>query len=707
MKLLPRTKTAYRYLLSYAGIALLSCSLVGIVLFYMAVGEMRAAQRDTQEERLQIAADMLEGNLALMQETALRIQFLSYFKPSYLLQNGYHAYQMLDYLSRFQNTVPLCDEYFLMYQDTDLVYKVGDVKGSNRFSVYADHALGIVDADALYHQINAVDRYTVLPLEEAGATLLAFPVELSKWTTDRAVLCYVLRTNRLHQQIGAAIGELDGDLSVSIGEVPVTGVSVRSDDPVLSVFSKEDSVKLVLEPNIDSQYERLDNYRRFSYGFIAFVTGLMVLLAVLVAKRSYRPIREMANRYAPGVPRGDDLQQISAVMGELFEQNRVSAQQLEDKIDNLARQRQIIRRQLVQLILCGQFEHQTQHLLQDLDPYARERLFSVIVVQPQSADVSVFESLLPLVENLSDDNLIFHGNVLRNARSAAFFCLCSDAGDMDDVCDLVEAVCAEHGIQVRCGVGMICDSLSRVPVSLLDALSALQDPESNPAPEGGRSGDLWLKRLLTEVENANLEHALRLWSRLEEQILSYSYLTQICSFSEIVNDLMQLAKRHDLHIMEERIHMFAVLQDPESFNALIRSLIERICRELGNQSKERDATLCQAILTYIQDNVQDYQMSLANLSDIFSIPVKQVSRLVRESTGLSYKDYLKEVRVERACRLLTQENLSVSETCVQVGLTEVSYFIRLFKSVTGETPANYRQRQKPFLETSDQKRGIS
>ena len=44
------------------------------------------------------------------------------------------------------------------------------------------------------------------------------------------------------------------------------------------------------------------------------------------------------------------------------------------------------------------------------------------------------------------------------------------------------------------------------------------------------------------------------------------------------------------------------------------------------------------------------------------------------------------------------ENKTVTETCALVGLSEVSYFIRIFKRITGETPANYKRR---ILESRD------
>ena len=67
-----------------------------------------------------------------------------------------------------------------------------------------------------------------------------------------------------------------------------------------------------------------------------------------------------------------------------------------------------------------------------------------------------------------------------------------------------------------------------------------------------------------------------------------------------------------------------------------------------------------------------------------------VRTAVQKHTGRSYKDYLIELRMEYAKKLLAEEGLTVAETCQRVGYSNISYFIKAFKAQNGVTPANYK-----------------
>lgn len=71
-----------------------------------------------------------------------------------------------------------------------------------------------------------------------------------------------------------------------------------------------------------------------------------------------------------------------------------------------------------------------------------------------------------------------------------------------------------------------------------------------------------------------------------------------------------------------------------------------------------------------------------------------VRQAVLKRTGRLYRDYLIYLRIEYAKELLGQENISVADLCRKVGYGNVSHFIKLFREVTGVTPAKYRKKVK-------------
>lgn len=68
-----------------------------------------------------------------------------------------------------------------------------------------------------------------------------------------------------------------------------------------------------------------------------------------------------------------------------------------------------------------------------------------------------------------------------------------------------------------------------------------------------------------------------------------------------------------------------------------------------------------------------------------------LSHLFRDELGITFIEYLTRTRVERAKQLLADTNCSVGEVASAVGYDDAGYFSRVFKKLTGMTPAAYRK----------------
>lgn len=79
------------------------------------------------------------------------------------------------------------------------------------------------------------------------------------------------------------------------------------------------------------------------------------------------------------------------------------------------------------------------------------------------------------------------------------------------------------------------------------------------------------------------------------------------------------------------------------------------------------------------------------------IPERTLKRRFRSATGSTLIDYLQNLRVETAKRLLEESQTPVEEISVAAGYEDPSFFRRLFKRRTGLTPSQYRRMFQPFL----------
>lgn len=94
------------------------------------------------------------------------------------------------------------------------------------------------------------------------------------------------------------------------------------------------------------------------------------------------------------------------------------------------------------------------------------------------------------------------------------------------------------------------------------------------------------------------------------------------------------------------------------------------------------------IIRYIQENYNK-EITSDILSRIFGYHPGYISRLIKNSTGMSTRQYLINYRIDRAIDYLQQGELSVSQVCYQCGFYDLPHFSKCFKSKTGKSPSEY------------------
>jgi AraC-like DNA-binding protein len=74
-----------------------------------------------------------------------------------------------------------------------------------------------------------------------------------------------------------------------------------------------------------------------------------------------------------------------------------------------------------------------------------------------------------------------------------------------------------------------------------------------------------------------------------------------------------------------------------------------------------------------------------------SLSESQFRRVFLRTMRMLPVDYLRQLRMERACQLLRQTNMTVDAVAVEVGYAETAFFAHTFKKLIGSTPGRYRQ----------------
>ncbi|WP_059052885.1 helix-turn-helix domain-containing protein [Paenibacillus senegalimassiliensis] len=96
----------------------------------------------------------------------------------------------------------------------------------------------------------------------------------------------------------------------------------------------------------------------------------------------------------------------------------------------------------------------------------------------------------------------------------------------------------------------------------------------------------------------------------------------------------------------------------------------------------------QQAMMYIEDHLNE-SISRSELADIAGINPDHFSRMFKKQTGISPKEYITRLRMERAKSLLAKSPSSIMEVARSVGFEDPYHFSRRFKQVVGVAPSAY------------------
>lgn len=94
------------------------------------------------------------------------------------------------------------------------------------------------------------------------------------------------------------------------------------------------------------------------------------------------------------------------------------------------------------------------------------------------------------------------------------------------------------------------------------------------------------------------------------------------------------------------------------------------------------------ILWYLNNNFTEEQ-EVAKLGNLIAMNETAFCRYFKANTGKTIVEYIHDMRIGYACKLLLEKRNTVSEIAFQCGFNNISHFNRVFKRKTNYTPSNY------------------
>lgn len=99
---------------------------------------------------------------------------------------------------------------------------------------------------------------------------------------------------------------------------------------------------------------------------------------------------------------------------------------------------------------------------------------------------------------------------------------------------------------------------------------------------------------------------------------------------------------------------------------------------------------------YLYKNLQN-PIRINEVADLISMSPSAFSHFFKKRTQRSFTDYLTDLRIGHAARLLIESEKNISEICYESGFNNISNFNRSFKTQKGCTPKEFRSQQKLII----------
>lgn len=129
---------------------------------------------------------------------------------------------------------------------------------------------------------------------------------------------------------------------------------------------------------------------------------------------------------------------------------------------------------------------------------------------------------------------------------------------------------------------------------------------------------------------------------------------------------------------------------------LLDQLVKELLIHLGNVNSPKQNYRLTGILKYIEQNYSN-ALSLSLIAEKFSLSESYVARLFKKELNCKPSEYINNVRISAAEELLLTTGLSVTEISAKVGYSDVYYFSKTFKRVTGTSPSKARSSNTAFF----------
>lgn len=457
----------------------------------------------------------------------------------------------------------------------------------------------------------------------------------------------------------------------------------------------------IMDQNGDAVVIIITSYNDFTYAQRALKLGAFDILA--------KPL-DFAEVTA-------SLEKAIAMIDERLEKRRDTERFRQLMIENLP----LLQKNFIKGLLRGMDAAQATERLAHLDIDILGQRYVTAILMPLLTSVSPtqLDVMLVALQNVADDHLRAASLKSYSLYDSANHLIVLASYDEDDSGDLIDTVFSQIRnkclqvlqIDVYAAVGSEVDHLGGLKQSLLDAREALNYrtvfAQNNVVniknvirlfnrPTSCYSRDI--EEVLTLVKTGEGERLAEELARLTVDVLASS-MGNLNPLKRTFIELTVLA----LHVAYDvGVDEASILEQPEPYRYIQQlgsvneitswflALCDRLAAQIAQKKENRTSRIVDSAKEFIEQNLADPNLGVPMISAHVGLSKAYFGQMFHSQVGCGATQYIQNLRVEQAKRLLRTSEQRISAVAVSVGFLDPKYFNYVFKRITGFTPNQYR-----------------
>ncbi len=730
-----RFSVRYRYLLSFWIVALIPISFILIFFYRYNVEELR---KDVQSLNLSRVAQI---------KNDFDAEILSYFRLSqslytnqqflYLIRRGTQSdvFAALTHYQDFLQFRGLSDNVFVMVDNRDQVYTRS---GISSYKAFFANLLKVDEIEAQAIQkaagdIPAASAFSVLSAHEKdGKPMLLCMYRMPSYAlSPTAIMLVKLDMETVTDKFSLLLKETRGTAFLLNAEDELlfqSGLDNSLKEVLQGVSWKDENIHpLTIEGKLCTVIYTHSRTSRLTYGvidpenayltkvsrqitlfwnIILFVIVVSIAAVTLLATVSYRPIKALTD--LTGTRNADAVNEYERIRRTMLD-SADRTRWLETVVEV---QRPYVLERLLSYVLFSEGgKEQIHKLLEAMEIHFDYEQFFVICVSILTSDISILSAFkLAVIETVESKNSPgCHAFTLErtDAETVIIVVNCNDQVDRRAYATGLQqsiAQCTEKRWEFSMGVGSRSGELEYLKNSLYEATVLLsQRVAQSPSfteeimPLLGGTESLYPVRdtmlLMQQLRQGDEESCLKSLQKLclfvGSQVKSEIASQYILSY--IVNAITEVVGQIGKEAFMPQIYKMMNCHSIEEFQTSAGNLLHDFCLFVNEKKKSSNTRLRDEINAYIHEQIANPGLGLDSIAEAFGLSPYYVSRFFRDQNNINLKDYMADLRMQKAKELLSSTMDNVTSIVETVGYISTSSFSRKFKAATGMTPGEYRE----------------